>query len=448
MKACIRFTLAAIVCCFSCFSASAAERYYISDAEKTTAVSLGAGAYEAAKEADSNGIAVTRDGIVIISPNTKGSISLTDGEGTEDITVLPPVENDFEETWEQTEYVRFSGEVSSADGNSYLEPTDEAALLDLSAMNILGGTWRIKFKMLKAEPTASDLISVTGRDGTTAAQITLSKRTAEAMYLSYLDSGKMVRMRDVLVNVGEWQGAEAVMDFDAGELDLYVNGERLLAKTPIAAAEGGFTAISFGTAVDDITVASGRVLDECSLEIGIDGASVANDGVYMLDPRISMEFLGTAHEIDAKYLSLCCEGTGIVPQNGKIFADGAAIEEPVNVTVSCAAIVSGTEYKAEKAIEISSGGSDGKKPDTAAAQKPKLTEDGILVRAIGAEGRELRLIICEELDLGAKSYTAKAWTPETEDEGIVLQQLPTAQSFEIYIIDTESGINLLEQEGI
>lgn len=442
-----RLTLAAIACCFAFAQPVLAERKYISDSEKTTAVRLGEGTYETVGESDTNGIAVTRDGVLIISPDTDGSLSVTDGAEETDICILPAVKLDFESD-DIIRDVQFSGSRKQDENGFYLDGSEEDALIDISAVGIKDSVIRIKFRMYKSDAEASDLIKLTGTDGTTLSYITLTKRTEESVYLSYLNGGNMTRMRNVLINVGEWLDAEAVINLDTKKADLYVAGAPLLTDTPVAAADTALGQFSFGVAVDDVSFSCGEEIDGCALEIGIEEASVADDGVYMIDPQAKIELLGELHEIDAKYISLKTEGTGIVPQGGRIFADGRELSEPQSVKISCAAVVSGVEYSAEKTIEISAGGTDGEIPDRAAALKPQITPEGVLIRVFNAEGTELKIIVCGEEESGAKNYIAADWTPDAADAQFVMDAPLDAAELSVYILDRNSGVNLLQQEGV
>lgn len=442
-----RLILAAIACCFAFAEPVIAERRYISDSEKTTAVRLDGGMYEAVGEPNTNGIAVTRDGILIISPGTEGSLGVTGASEQTDIHILPPVKLDFESEDADGE-VKFSGSRKQEENGFYLDGSEENALIDISAVGIKDSVIRIKFRMYKADAENCDLIKLTAADGTALSHITLTKRTEENMYLSYLNGDSMTRMRNVLIKVGEWLDAEMVINLDTKKADLYVAGASLLTDTPVAAADTACGQFSFGVAVDDVAVSCGEEIDNCAVEIGIDAASVADDGVYMIDPRASLEFLGGRHEIDAKYISLKTEGTGIIPQGGKIFVDGRGLSEPKRVKISCAAVVSGVLYSAEKTIEISAGGSDGELPDRAAVAEAQITSEGVLIRAFNAEGTELKIIVCGEEESGAKNYIAADWTPDAADAQFVVNAPSDDSQLSVYILDMNSGINLLQQEGV
>ena len=295
MKTCIRFTLAAAACYFAIIQPAFADDMYISDSAKTTAVALGNGVYETVSGPDTNGIAVTRDGILIISPDTEGAVSVTDGSSQRDIRVIPALKLDFESDDAINEYAQFSGSRKQDENGCYLDAGEENALIDISAVNISGGTVRIGFRMYKADAEACDLIKLTGADGTALSQITLSKRSEESMYLSYLDGGAMIRMRNVLINVGEWLDAELSVDFDTKKADLTVDGALLLKDTPVAEAEIGLKNISFGMAIDDVTVSCGKPLDSCGIEIGAEAVSVKPDAVSMINPEISLEPVSYTH---------------------------------------------------------------------------------------------------------------------------------------------------------
>ena len=252
MKSCIRI-LALLAAMLAVAGTAFAESVFIGNTDMTTAVKVGEGLYETVVKPDSNGIAITKDGILIISPDATGTMTVANETEQTEISVLPAVLYDFEEETTNGEYVQFSGERTEYDGGFY----SNGGVMDISAMALSDGSVELGFNFCKADTASADLINITAGEETVA-QISLSKRSDTAVYFSYLENGKMVRKRDITIYVGEWLEAEAVIDLDAKTVDLYIDGN-LTITAPIADFES-LSQLVFETGVDDISLLTGEVI--------------------------------------------------------------------------------------------------------------------------------------------------------------------------------------------
>lgn len=433
MKSCIRI-LALLAAMLAVAGTAFAESVFIGNTDMTTAVKVGEGLYETVVKPDSNGIAITKDGILIISPDATGTMTVANETEQTEISVLPAVLYDFEEETTNGEYVQFSGERTEYDGGFY----SNGGVMDISAMALSDGSVELGFNFCKADTASADLINITAGEETVA-QISLSKRSDTAVYFSYLENGKMVRKRDITINVGEWLEAEAVIDLDAKTVDLYIDGN-LTITAPIADFES-LSQLVFETGVDDISLLTGEVISESGLEIGIEDTEIPAGGVYAIDPQVKIKLNDEWHDIGAEYISFNTEGTGIMPSEGKILADSAA-----EVKIACSVVVSGTEYKAEKTVTVTTAETECVACDSLAVYQPVITDGKIKLRILNGEEMNLKIIVCRTDESGAMDFTAEDWTPDSADAETELDF--SGENPAVFVIDTDSGANLLQQEGI
>ena len=61
---------------------------------------------------------------------------------------------------------------------------------------------------------------------------------------------------------------------------------------------------------------------------------------------------------------------------------------------------------------------------------------------------KLKIIVCEQEDDGARNYIAEDWTPEAAEAQMIMQTPSGGENLSVYIINQDSGINLLQQEGV
>ena len=434
MKSCIKCLLLCAACTAVLGSTVFADAVVIGSRDKTTAVKVTDGEFEVIEKPDSNGIAITKDGILIISPDAYGKMTVENETGQNEINVLPAVIYDFETEAADSEYVQFSGERAEGGDGFY----SVGGALDVSAMKLAADSVKLSFDFCKNDTGESDLLSLTA-DGEIIAQITLNRRTNEKVYLSYLENGKMVRMRDVTYDVGEWFAAEAYIDFDARTVELYIDGSLILT-APISDFDM-LSELAFGACTDNIVLMSGEAVSESGIEIGLESADIPAEGVYVIDPQVKIKLNDSWHSIGAEYVSFNTDGTGIMPSEGMIVADSAA-----EVTITCVAVVSGVEYKAEKTVTVTESQSEGTECEIPAVYEPTVGDGRVKLRVLNGEGMNLKIIVCLTDGEGAMDFTAEDWTVESAD---ALKELEAdGESLAVYLIDTDSGANLLQQEGV
>lgn len=435
MKSCIRFLLLLTAVTAACAGHASADSVYIGSSDKTTAVKAFEGAFDVVKEPNTNSIAVTKDGILIISPGGQGVMTVSEGDVQNVVSVVPASVFDFEDESAQEEHIQFSGErKEDEDGGFY----SDGGVMDVSKLKITKDSMNVSFRINKADTETSDIIMLSAGEETIA-KVSLNKRSDELVYLSYLNGDKTERLRNVTYNVGQWYDIEASIDLTARRMKLCIDKEEVLT-APIAECEQ-LTGINFGTYVDDISVLSGYIVDEGGIEIGAEDAKIPPEGIFKIDPMIKVKLNDEFHEIDARYVSFRTDKTGIMPSGGMIAAEGKC-----DVEISAGAIISGTEYKAQKTITLTDDAEEGELLDTLGVFEPVLEEGKIKLRIVNGEGMNLKVIVCRTDEGGALDYTFSDWVPETADEGFEIEAAD--ENTVVYLTDTASRANLLEKEGV
>ena len=425
-------------------TAIASAQTYISDANHTTAIDL---EYEASEINidNTNSIAVTRDGVLLLSPGA--SAELTVNDGSDSISVLSPVNFDFEDSVTASEVAEFAQpQLSQTDsGQKYLSANaNTPAVLSFNRTDINSGVLTLNFKLFKGNTDLTELINIKSVDGNDACRILLTKRNATAVYFSFMQAdGTVKNERSITMNTGEWYSAKLVMDFANSKSVFYLGDTAILDNVALINTESGISTISFGTDIDDVAMSCGEAIDDCTLNIGINETVTASgDGVIMIDPLLGLEISGEIHEIDAKYCNFSAEGDGIFSAEGKIIADMSEDITQINIKASC--IISGEEKQSEKTVAFvkDETGEVYPMPDAVVAFAPEFTEEGVNFKVYNgaAEKTLIAAVVDSEGNISVETLTAAALT---KSEKLVEMANVSPQNTKLFLLDTLTVTNLL-----
>ena len=441
MKTCIRIILTAF-CLFFAFSGSVfADGTYIASDTKTTAVKFGDGEYEVAGNIATNGLAITKDGYMIVSPGAEGEITVTDGSAESELKVLPPLKYDFENNTAETGNITFSGEKTVVDN----ENCADGGELDISALDIDRGSVKLTFDFYKPDTATQDLLILYDSNGAEAAYLKVNERP-DCVYLCYKDASNanairgMVFRRDCTFPIEEWNSISVDINLDTDKLLLDI-GDTVV-EIPVTSAD--IAKIEFAALVDNIQLSTGTEMADAALEIGLNSISVPTTGVYEIDPVAMIKIGATMHEIDGRYLSFNVSGTGIMPKDGRIILDSETAESAV--TVSIDAIVSGTEYSAEKTVNVTKDAATATDCSRLAVYQPTVADNKIKFKVLNGNGMNLEIILSRQTEGGAMEYTKAEWAVDSDN---CTKEIDSpGDNTTVYLIDKDSRANLLQQEGV
>ena len=213
MKCCKKILLLCVGIIAALENCALADSAYIGSVDKTTIVKAFEGDFEVIGESDTNGIAVTKDGYLIISAGAVGSINVSEAGEQSVISVAPCEVYDFEEEADADTHIKFSGERKELEDGT---KCSDKGILDVSYLKLTKESIKLSFDFMKADTEEADLIMLSGGESVLS-KITLNRRNDEQVYLSYIDSeGKTVRLRNNTYSVGEWYKAEVGINLEDG----------------------------------------------------------------------------------------------------------------------------------------------------------------------------------------------------------------------------------------
>lgn len=421
---------------------------YISDANYTTAIDLSCDTSEITSITDTNGVAVTRDGFLILSAGANAELTVKSGSQTENVSVISPINFGFDDSVTVSEAAEFeNAKLNDGDLGKYLAGSDtEPAVLDFTNTDINSGILTLEFKLFKEDNSATDIMNIKSVQDTDVCCVMVSEKGMSYpndVYFSYLGTnGRPVRLRDNTMSINTWYNMKFVMNFTTSKATLYMDGSVKIADIPLIDVSNGIKTISFGAYIDDVVMSSGEIIEDFNIDSKINTTiNTATDGVIMIDPLINIEFMGEDHEIDAKYCTLSVDGSALVPADGKVMVD-TSIDTEISVTASC--IVSGIEKQCIKTINITNDENGEQYPllDEITAYVPEFTDNGVTFAVYNPKEEKTFIAVVKDNDgkIVADILTAQSGV---KSELILDTYDISEETARVFLFDTETMKNLL-----